>query len=140
MRIYRKKPYWYNIREHDGYGVKNSWWTISLLLIFAHFVTPFLLLLWYKTKVVVSRLVFVAIWILTFHLVDLYWNLIPGKVIDATASHGYYIRQFSVEIFDIAAIIGIGGICIWSVCRSMLKAEPIPIKDPNILKSLNHSE
>ena len=135
-----EETYWYNIREHDGYGVKNSWWTISLLLIFAHFVTPFLLLLWYKTKVVVSRLVFVAIWILTFHLVDLYWNLIPGKVIDATASHGYYIRQFSVEIFDIAAIIGIGGICIWSVCRSMLKAEPIPIKDPNILKSLNHSE
>tara|TARA_B100001769_G_scaffold189548_1_gene150571 strand:- start:569 stop:1843 length:1275 start_codon:yes stop_codon:yes gene_type:complete len=135
-----EETYWYNIREHNGDGVHNSWWVISMLLIFCHFVVPFLLLLWYKTKIIIWRSIFVAVWILVFHAIDLYWNLVPGKVIDAAASHGYYIRQFSVEIFDIAALIGVGGICIWAVCQSMLRAEPIPIKDPNILKSLNHAE
>ena len=135
-----EETFWYNIREHNGDGVHNSWWIISMLLIFGHFLIPFLLLLWYKTKVVIWKSIGVAIWILLFHIIDLYWNIIPGKVVDLEASNGYYIRQFSVEIFDIAAIVGIGGICIWAVCSSMLKAEPIPIKDPNVLKSLNHSE
>ena len=135
-----EETFWYNIREHNGDGVHNSWWIISMLLIFGHFLIPFLLLLWYKTKVVIWKSIGVAVWILLFHIIDLYWNIIPGKVVDLDASDGYYIRQFSVEVFDIAAIVGIGGICIWAVCSSMLKAEPIPIKDPNILKSLNHSE
>ena len=135
-----EETFWYNIREHNGDGVHNSWWIISMLLIFGHFLIPFILLLWYKTKVVVWKSIAVAVWILLFHIIDLYWNIVPGKVYDAGAKHGYYIRQFSVEIFDIAAIIGIGGICIWAVCASMLKAQPIPIKDPNVLKSLNHSE
>tara|TARA_A100001015_G_scaffold74603_1_gene82788 strand:- start:8579 stop:9853 length:1275 start_codon:yes stop_codon:yes gene_type:complete len=135
-----EETFWYNIREHNGDGVHNSWWIISMLLIFGHFLIPFLLLLWYKTKVVIWKSIGVAVWILLFHIIDLYWNILPGKVVDLDASNGYYIRQFSVEVFDIAAIVGIGGICIWAVCSSMLKAEPIPIKDPNILKSLNHSE
>ena len=135
-----EETFWYNIREHNGDGVHNSWWIISMLLIFGHFLIPFLLLLWYKTKVVIWKSIGIAVWILLFHIIDLYWNIIPGKVVDLDASNGYYIRQFSVEVFDIAAIVGIGGICIWAVCSSMLKAEPIPIKDPNILKSLNHSE
>ena len=135
-----EETFWYNIREHNGDGAHNSRWIISMLLIFGHFLIPFLLLLWYKTKVVIWKSIGVAVWILLFHIIDLYWNIIPGKVVDLGASNGYYIRQFSVEVFDIAAIVGIGGICIWAVCSSMLKAEPIPIKDPNVLKSLNHSE
>ena len=135
-----EETYWYNIREHNGDGVHNSWWIVSMALIFGHFLIPFLLLLWYKTKVIVWRLVFVAVWILVFHTIDLYWNLLPSKIMDASASHGYSIRQFFVEPFDIAAIVGVGGICIWAVCRSMLKAEPIPTKDPNILQSINHAE
>ena len=135
-----EETYWYNIREHDGNGVHNSWWIVSMCLIFGHFLIPFLFLLWYKTKVVSSRLIVVAIWILVFHLIDLYWNLIPGKISHPSSEHGYVIRQFSIELFDIAAIIGVGGICLWAVCRSMLKAEPIPIRDPNIETSLNHSE
>jgi hypothetical protein len=50
------------------------------------------------------------------------------------------VRQFSVTVFDIAALVGVGGVCIWAMCRSMKKAEPIPIRDPNIEKSLNYAE
>ncbi|NQY33059.1 MAG: hypothetical protein HRT56_07805, partial [Coraliomargarita sp.] len=106
--------------------------------VFGHFLTPFLFLLWYKTKVVAWRTVALASWILVFHVIDLYWNIVPGKLDDG--HHGYTVRPFSVEIYDIFAIIGVGGVCIWAFCNSMKKAEPIPVRDPNIVKSLNYTE
>ncbi|MEM1222489.1 MAG: hypothetical protein AAGH40_06965 [Verrucomicrobiota bacterium] len=129
-----EETFWYNIRE------KNGWWNVSMLLIFGHFLTPFLILLWYKTKVVMWRTVAIASWILVFHVVDLYWNVVPGKLVDPSGKYDYLVRPFTISIFDIAAIIGVGGFCIWAFCRSMKKAEPIPIRDPNIVKSLNYAE
>ena len=126
-----EETFWYNIRE------KNGWWTVSMLLIFAHFLTPFIVLLWYKTKVVVWRTIAVSAWILVFHIVDLFWNIIPGKI---PTEHGYTVRPFTISVFDFAAIIGIGGFCIWAYCKSIRKTEPIPIRDPNILKSIDYTE
>ncbi|MFP4673596.1 MAG: hypothetical protein ACLFO5_03285 [Opitutales bacterium] len=135
-----EETFWYNIREKNYDGELNSWWWVSMGLIFGHFVIPFILLLWYKTKVVVWRTVFVAAWILVFHLLDLYWNIVPGKLTGGHDTEGYLVRQFSVTIYDVAALVGIGGICIFAMCRSMRQAEPIPVRDPNIMKSLNYTE
>lgn len=128
-----EETFWYNIREKAG------WWNVSMCLVFCNFLTPFLCLLWYKTKVVVWRTVAIASWILVFHVVDLYWNIVPGKI-PADNAYGYTVRPFSIEIFDLSMIIGVGGICIWSFCRSAKKQEPIPVRDPNIVKSLNYTE
>ncbi|MGZ0655335.1 hypothetical protein ACWPKO_13015 [Coraliomargarita sp. W4R53] len=135
-----EETFWYNLREMNFDGTRNSWWWVSMGLIFGHFLTPFLLLLWYKTKIVVWRTVVVALWILAFHVLDLYWNIVPGKLVTPDHGPGYLVRQFSISPYDIAALVGIGGICIFAMCRSMKKAEPIPVRDPNILKSLNYSE
>ncbi len=135
-----EEVFWYSLREKNYDGTLNSWWWVSMGLIFGQFLIPFLLLLWYKTKVVIWRSVAVASWILVFTVLDLYWNIIPGKLVAPDHGAGYLVRQFSVSPYDIAAIIGVGGICIWSMCRSMRKAEPIPIRDPNIEKSLNYIE
>ena len=135
-----EEVFWYSLREKNYDGSLNSWWWVSMGLIFGQFLIPFLFLLWYKSKVVIWRSVAVSIWILAFTLLDLYWNIIPGKLVGPDQGEGYLVRQCNVSPFDIAAIIGVGGICIWSMCRSMQKAEPIPIRDPNIEKSLNYVE
>jgi len=128
-----EEVFWYNIREKAG------WWTVSMLLIFGQFLFPFLLLLWYKTKVVIARTVFVSLWILLFTVLDFYWNIIPGKL-PTDNEYGYVVRPFSIEVYDIAALIGVGGVCIWVMLRSMKKTEPIPIRDPNIENSINYAE
>lgn len=128
-----EEVFWYSIREKEG------WWNVSMGLVFGQFLIPFLLLLWYKTKVVVWRSVFVSCWILAFTILDIFWNIIPGKI-PTDNEYGYLVRPFSIEIYDIAALVGIGGICIWVMLRSMKKTEPIPIRDPNILKSINYAE
>jgi len=136
-----EETFWYNIREMNYDGSLNSWWWVGMGLVFGHFLLPFLALLWYKTKVAVKTSVFVAGWILVFHLLDLYYNIVPGKL-DAPEmeGRGYLVRQFSVTPFDIAAIVGIGGLCVWLTCRSMGREEPIPVRDPNIRESLNYTE
>ena len=135
-----EEVFWYSIREKNFDGSLNTWWWVSMGLIFAHFLTPFLCLLWYKTKVVVWRSVAISCWILTFTILDLYWNIIPGKSPAPDHGEGYLIRQFSISIYDIAALVGVGGICLFVMFRSMKKVEPIPVCDPNILKSINHAE
>ncbi|MFT4901451.1 MAG: hypothetical protein ACI81V_000724 [Lentimonas sp.] len=136
-----EETFWYNLREQNFDGSTNSWWWVSMGLIFGHFLIPFLCLLWYKTKVVIWRTVLVSSWILAFHLLDLYWNIIPGKLVNPDPhAEGFLVRQFSVSPYDIAALVGIGGICIFAMCRSMKKAEPIPVRDPNIKLSLNYTE
>ncbi len=136
-----EETFWYNIREKNYDGAPNSWWWVSMGLVFGNFLIPFLVLLWYKSKVVVQRTVAISIWILAFHLLDLYWNIIPGKLVNPDAhAAGYLVRQFSVNWVDLASLVGIGGICVFAFCRSAVNAEPIPIRDPNIKTSINYTE
>ncbi|MGB0371261.1 MAG: hypothetical protein ACPGN3_07890 [Opitutales bacterium] len=136
-----EETFWYNIREMSEDGVKNSWWWVSMALIFGHFFGPFIYLLFYNSKIRVKALVFAAVWILCFgHIADLYFNILPGKIYDSGSILGYQIRQFMPNIFDLASILGIGGLIFWGFFQSMKKQEIIPIRDPRILESINYHE
>ncbi len=131
-----EETFWYNMREFkdlNGQLVKNSWWPVSMFLIFGYFLAPFLSLLWFKNKFGL-RIVAIAAWTLVFHLLDLYWNILPQKLYDA--EHGYIVRQFGISLWDVTALIGIGGICIWAFFNSAAKERPIPIRDPRIKESV----
>lgn len=136
-----EETFWYNIREINETGEKNSWWWVSMGLIFGHFFGPFLFLLFYNSKIRVKALVFAALWILFFgHMCDLYFNIVPGKIYDSASVLGYQIRQFSVSLFDVASIVGMGGFLFWGFFQSMKKQEIIPIRDPRILESVHFHE
>lgn len=133
-----EETFWYNIRELGTDGLRNSWWWVSMGLIFLHFFVPFLFLLWYKNKFG-ARLKFIAAWILVFHLLDLYWNIVPQKL--ATDSHGgYTIRGFGISWVDVTMFLGVGAVVIWAFLRSAARERPIPIRDPRIQESLNYHE
>ena len=113
-------------------------------LIFGHFFFPFLYLLFYGNKIVPSRLLFIVFWILTFHALDLYWNIIPGREIVPGAHVGFEARDVlgSHLFWGIFVFIGVGCLSIWSVIKSFRsgEAEIIPVRDPRILDSINHHE
>lgn len=135
-----EETFWYNLRELTTHGEKNSWWWVSMSLIFLQFLVPFLCLLWYKTKVIPKRLLAVAIWMLVMHLIDIYWNILPGKDVDPSAEYGYSVREFTIAAWDIAMIVGVGGIMLWSFLRNAAREKPIPVRDPRILESINAHE
>lgn len=146
-----EETFWYNIRElavyttginPEGvatYGMKSNWWWISRGLIYLYFFFPFLWLLFYKNKFG-PRLMFIAVWILAFHLIDLYWNVIPQKLPTDAPGLDYDVRQFSVGLSDVLAFVGTGCLVIWAFLRSAATHRPIPIRDPRILESVNAHE
>ena len=135
-----EETFWYNLREMTSSWTHNSWWWVSLAIIFGYFFLPFFFLLNYHTKVSRKVLPMVAIWVLCFHILDLYFNILPGKIADSAAVLGYQVREFTVSPFDIATLVGVGGLCVFAYLRSQPKAEIIPIHDPRIEESLNYHE
>lgn len=132
-----EETFWYNVRELTAQGGKSSWWWLSLWgLVLCYFVIPFLFLLFYRTKVVFRNMFLLSIWILIFFVTDLYFNILPAKV-KADTALGYSIEPFMITFWDIAAIIGIGSLWLWSFLRSTTKAQAIPIHDPRIEESLH---
>lgn len=147
--------YWYNIREFDpATGAWNSWWWVGMAIIFGHFLFPFLFLIQYKTKVTPKLIGFAAVWILGFQLLDFYYNILPSKKVADAAGHAlsYTTGQATLNPFemtpvamavtpwDIAALVGIGGICVWAYLRSFAREKLIPVHDPRILESVHHHE
>ena len=135
-----EETFWFNVRELSADGSKSSWWFVGVVsLVFGYFLIPFLILLFYKTKVIVKRMVFISCWILAFFVFDVYFNILPHKI-EADNIYGYVVEPFSITMWDISAIIGVGCIFIWSFLRSMSKAQPIPMHDPRIEESLHAHE
>ena len=140
-----EETFWYTIREiNPNTGERSGWFWVSMGLIFGHFFFPFLYLLFYRNKIVGVRLLFIVSWILVFHLLDLYWNIIPGREIAPGAFVGYETRGVlgSHLFWGLATLVGAGCLSAWAVLRSFQSkaAEDIPIRDPRILDSIHYHE
>jgi hypothetical protein len=66
-----EETFWYVTRR------TGTWNTLSWSLCFGHFVVPFMLLLFRPVRRSPFWLGFLAAWILVFHYLDLYWQIMP---------------------------------------------------------------
>ena len=121
---------WYaNIPEETVWFLhrwNGTWKTVSLLLIFGHFLVPFLSLIFFNTKRNRIVLVFFSFWIFIFHYVDMYWLISP--VLHHEGAH--------VSWMDLTTFIGIGGIFIALFWNRFTAKAIIPINDPYLDASL----
>jgi len=133
-----EETFWYNIRELDSStGLKNQWWWVSMWLVFGFFLLPFLLLLFYRTKVVASRLVAVAWLILLGGLADLQFNAIPRQDHGSLAIEPFLSPYLAL---DLLSVVGFGALVGAVFLRSAGRAECIPVHDPRIQESLDYHE
>tara|TARA_X000001036_G_C20671560_1_gene802665 strand:+ start:937 stop:2073 length:1137 start_codon:yes stop_codon:yes gene_type:complete len=63
---------WFLARSH------GTWMDLSIFLVFGHFVIPFLILIFNKSKQILTLIAILSILILFMHWVDLYWNVLPN--------------------------------------------------------------
>lgn len=132
-----EETFWYSMREVHSGGAKNSWWYVSLFgLVLSYFVLPFFALLFYKNKIKPERTVLIAIWILAFHIVDLYFNILP-KQIPADNPLGYTVIPFSITVYDVLAYLGIGCLCISAYFKSFMSTHLVPRGDVYIQESIH---
>jgi len=121
-----EETHWY------AYRGEGSYLTLSLVLIFARFVIPFLGIMSRRFKRNPKTLAFWAVWMLGAQLIDMYWLIKP---IHAEQTGDYTIH---LGIADFATFVGIGGLALavftWATCKHAL----VPAKDPRLLESINH--
>ena len=121
---------WYaNMPEETQYFlVRNteSWWYVSMLLVFGRFFGPFLILLLRSIKKHPNQLCWVAGWILFMQLLDMYLVVLP-------ALHGTGVH---VSLWDFAALIAMGATLAFAYLRIVGKTSLFPVRDPRLIESL----
>ncbi|MFO1450575.1 MAG: hypothetical protein U1F61_20620 [Opitutaceae bacterium] len=133
-----EETFWYNLREiNSATGLANQWKWVGMLLLFGHFVVPFLALLSYKRKLSKTEMPWVAIWIALIFLLDLIYNIWPSK----KDIHGDALPLLQLhQVWTLTAVIGIGGVCVWAYLKSFSTTKLIPIRDPRIAECLTYHE
>ncbi len=102
-----------------------GWKIISLLLLFGHFVIPFLALVTRAAKRSLKVLMVVSIWILVIHYIDVFWLIVPN-----------YGHGLTVSWMDITTLLGIGGIFAWYSLKKMTEQPLLPVGDPKLEASV----
>lgn len=113
---------WYGIRQNHG------WYPFWIMLCVGHFIVPFLLLMARKAKRTRNWVVFVAVWMLVMHFVDIYWLIMPT----------HYEVGPSFQILDVLCLFGIGGLFLSLFCAFTSKKSLIPVRDPRLNESLTY--
>src|SRR5437899_2063243 len=121
---------WYaNIPEEIQYFLTRnteSWWGLSMLLVFGRFFGPFAILLLRSIKKHPRQLCYVAAWILLMQMLDIYLVVLP-------ALHGTGVH---VSLWDFAALIAIGATLAFVYLRIVGKTSLFPVRDPHLVESL----
>lgn len=121
---------WYaNLPEETFWMIhrwQNGWEIFSFILIFGHFLIPYFSLLSQQSKSNLSRLKFMAIWILTMHYIDLYWLIMPSLY-----------KEIVFGWIEISFIIfGMGLLLVLFIWRYNKVKNIVPVGDPKLKRSL----
>ncbi|MGB5311953.1 MAG: hypothetical protein WBN38_07785 [Polyangiales bacterium] len=113
---------WYHLRWQEG------WKFIAYLLIFGHFVAPFLLLISRVQKLNLRWLQVMCFWVILMHIVDIYWFVLPQA------------GGFSIQPADVGALLFVGGVFFAYVFWQFGRVPLVPVGDPRLSKSLHHHQ
>jgi hypothetical protein len=111
---------WYHHRWH------GSWKTISLIIVFGHFVVPFFFLVTRAAKRNPGLMAVVCLWMLLMHWVDVYWLAMPS------------LNEQSVPIswIDPAAMLAVGGLFFWWFWKRLTAQPLVAVSDPKLSESM----
>jgi len=112
---------WYSARE------QGVWVSISLVLLFGHFVLPFLWLMSRYPKRKAATLVAGAVWLLIMHWVDVFYLVMPNARPDG----------MPFRLMDLACFVGIGGLFLAAIFWRLARTNLIPVNDPRLSEALS---
>ena len=117
------------IPEETFYYVKReigAWWGVSMLIVFGHFLIPFLSLLRIDAKLSLPVILPVCAWAWLMHFCDMSWNVMPIFRPDG----------FRLTVTDIGCWLFIGGVAGTAWLKGFAANAPYPLKDPRLAEAL----
>jgi hypothetical protein len=118
-----------NIPEETFYYVKReqgSWAQIGYLLVFGHFLFPFLTLLRIDLKLKLTVMIPLAIWAWLMHFCDMSFNIMPLIHRDG----------FQLHPLDLTCMAFIGGVLALVFLKYLSSHKPYPVNDPRLGEAL----
>ncbi len=120
---------WYaGIPEEATWFMKRwdgGWKFVSYVLIFGHFVAPFVLLISRVQKRALPWLQVMCFWVIFMHIVDIYWFILPQA------------GGFHVQLADMGALFFVGGLFFAYVFWQLGRVPLVPVGDPRLQRSLH---
>jgi hypothetical protein len=121
---------WYaNIPEETrwlAHRQENGWGWVGLVLVFGHFLVPFVALLSRAPKRRPRLLAAAAVWMLAMHWVDIYWMVAPSG---SPASP-------LPRVVDLTLLVGLGSWFLAAVAFTLRQRSLVPERDPRLTESL----
>ncbi len=134
---------WYgNMPEETvfyNYRMFSEWKWVSLAVLLGQWAFPYLCLVTRWTKRILPLLMFLAVWQLVFHWVEIYWNIMPnaqwgtdqagnlmGPLYGDPANH-----KIGFHFMDLTLWLAMVGLFIAGIGKVM-KGNLIPVKDPKL--------
>lgn len=122
---------WYaNIPEETIFylhRLEGSWKTVSLTLLFGHFIVPFIVLLSRHAKRHPGVLGAASVLILVMHYVDIYWLVMPNFLHEGA----------SPSWIDLAGLLGPLGIGALAVVLRARRSPAYPLRDPRLTEAMH---
>ncbi len=135
-----EETFWYVLRE------TGTWKQIGYIIVFGHFLIPFLALLRIDTKLNAAVMVPLGIWAWIMHYCDMSFNIMPVLQIfrKAQAMSGSLAVNmtkvkpdgFVVHWMDLACLAFIGGVLATVFIKYFLSHPPYPQKDPRMAEMM----
>jgi hypothetical protein len=116
-----EETFWYVLRE------KGSWWDMGMVIVFGHFLLPFLMLLRIDWKLKLSVMLPLAIWAWLMHYSDMAFNIGPTIHPDG----------FVLHWIDIACLMFMAGLLSKIFVRNFLAHPAFPQRDPRMAEGLD---
>ena len=133
-----EETHWFHYRMWevvDGEYVWGGWTGWSMLLLVGHFAIPTLGLLSRHAKRRRGVLAAWAVYLLVFHFVDLYWNIMPELVNGLPGGDPSAVGA-AFGLIDITAWLAVGGIFAFGFLKTLDGKPVLAIGDPRLPESL----
>ena len=141
--------YYANIPEETGWYMTRQmggWGGVSLLLLFGHFIIPFMILISRHPKRIKGVIAAIACWMLFMHFIDMYWlikPMVPADIIANSKTYGEVAATVTDEqigygwtLLDLTCLVGLFGLFIAATARRLQQGSLMPEQDPRIHESL----
>jgi len=117
-----EETFWYVLRE------KGTWFGIGLVLVFGHFLVPFLALLRFDVKLAFKFMVPLCVSVALMQYFDLAFNVTP-----VLHPNGFPLRWVWL---DAGCISFMGGLMAKAFLRDLYRYHRLPVKDPRLSEAL----